>query len=158
MNEPNFCNIPKTQISVWNELCSDLNLPAETISLDIEAEDEDSLKFRALLLWDKCDKCESEIAPILYVLCKKIHAPGKKDDGFNAWLKANGKPKATAYRWIRKYANEKSLELPFQLKAKATRDNMGHSTVDITQNIYTGTWWEQRKAAVEGISSLIWSE
>jgi hypothetical protein len=38
---------------------------------------------------------------------------------------------------------------------EVTRDNMGHSTVDVTQNIYTGTWWEQRKAAVERISDLI---
>lgn len=33
---------------------------------------------------------------------------------------------------------------------------MGHSTVDVTQNIYTGTWWEQRAAAVQGIGALIW--
>jgi hypothetical protein len=39
-----------------------------------------------------------------------------------------------------------------------TRDNMGHSTVDVTQNIYTGTWWDQRRAAVEGIGNLIWGE
>ena len=39
---------------------------------------------------------------------------------------------------------------------EVTRDNMGHSTVDVTQNIYTGTWWEQRKAAVEGIEELLW--
>jgi hypothetical protein len=30
--------------------------------------------------------------------------------------------------------------------------------VDVTQNIYTGTWWEQRVAAVEGIGNLIWGE
>ena len=45
-----------------------------------------------------------------------------------------------------------------QCRLRFTRDNMGHSTVDVTQNIYTGTWWEQRKAAVEGIGNLIWGE
>jgi hypothetical protein len=31
---------------------------------------------------------------------------------------------------------------------------MEHSTVDVTQNVYTGGWWEQRKAAIEGIESV----
>jgi hypothetical protein len=39
---------------------------------------------------------------------------------------------------------------------EVTRDNMGHSTVDVTQNIYTGTWWEQRAEAVRAIGELIW--
>jgi CheY-like chemotaxis protein len=25
-----------------------------------------------------------------------------------------------------------------------TRDNMGHSTVDVTQNVCNKTWWEER--------------
>jgi hypothetical protein len=94
-------------------------LSTDAISLDIEAADEDSLKLKALLLWDKCDKCEVSIGEILYALCKKLHAPGKKDEGFNAWLKANGKPRATAYRWIKKYAEPLGLELPHVAKAKA---------------------------------------
>jgi integrase len=48
-----------------------------------------------------------------------------------------------------------SLSMRTGASPEVTRDNMGHSTVDVTQNIYTGTWWEQRKAAVEGISDLI---
>jgi hypothetical protein len=28
----------------------------------------------------------------------------------------------------------------------------------ITQNIYTGTWWEQRAEAVRAIGELIWGE
>jgi integrase len=48
-----------------------------------------------------------------------------------------------------------SLSMRTGASPEVTRDNMGHSTVDVTQNIYTGTWWEQRKAAVEGISNLI---
>lgn len=120
-----LCNIPKAQISVWNELFSDLNLIPETIDLDTE--DADSLKLKALQLWEtydsfhaKCKEREASVAEVLYVLCKKLHAPGKKDDGFKAWLKSNGRSKATAYRWIRKYADSKGLELPFQPKEKTT--------------------------------------
>src|ERR1017187_8380308 len=125
MNEANICASPELPTSVWNVLCTDLNLSTETISLDIGAEDEDSLKIKALLLWDKCDKCESDIGEVLYVLCKKLHAPGKKDEGFNAWLRANGKPRATAYRWIGNYANKNGLELLSQPKAK-TKPTLSH--------------------------------
>jgi integrase len=51
-----------------------------------------------------------------------------------------------------------SLSMRTGASPEVTRDNMGHSTVDVTQNIYTGTWWAQRAAAVEGISNLIWGE
>lgn len=51
-----------------------------------------------------------------------------------------------------------SLSMRTGASPEVTRDNMGHSTVDVTQNIYTGTWWEQRAAAVEGISTLIWGQ
>lgn len=49
-----------------------------------------------------------------------------------------------------------SLSMRTGASPEVTRDNMGHSTVDVTQNIYTGTWWEQRKAAIEGIETLVW--
>jgi integrase len=49
-----------------------------------------------------------------------------------------------------------SLSMRTGASPEVTRDNMGHSTVDVTQNIYTGTWWEQRKSAIEGIESLVW--
>jgi integrase len=51
-----------------------------------------------------------------------------------------------------------SLSMRVGASPEVTRDNMGHSTVDVTQNIYTGTWWDQRRAAVEGIGNLIWGE
>ncbi|HWR35388.1 MAG TPA: site-specific integrase [Clostridia bacterium] len=49
-----------------------------------------------------------------------------------------------------------SLSMRTGASPEVTRDNMGHSTVDVTQNIYTGTWWEQRAAAVKEIGKLIW--
>ena len=45
-----------------------------------------------------------------------------------------------------------------EMRRECTRDNMGYSTVEVTQTIYTGSWWEQRAAAVEGISNLIWGQ
>ncbi len=49
-----------------------------------------------------------------------------------------------------------SLSLRAGASPEVTRDNMGHSTVDVTRNVYTSTWWEQRTAAVKGIGELIW--
>jgi integrase len=49
-----------------------------------------------------------------------------------------------------------SLSMRTGASPEVTRDNMGHSTVDVTQNIYTGTWWEQRAEAVRAIGELIW--
>jgi integrase len=49
-----------------------------------------------------------------------------------------------------------SLSMRVGASPEVTRDNMGHSTVDITQNIYTGSWWEQRTEAVRAIGELIW--
>jgi hypothetical protein len=139
MNGADICASPELPTSIWNELCSDLNLPTETISIDIEAEDADSLKLKALLLWDKCDNCEASIGEVLYFLCKKLHAPGKKDVGFNRWLKDHGKPRATAYRWIRKYANKNGLEPPFQPKAKntPTLSQMGQGALSPSSEMQT---------------------
>jgi len=34
------------------------------------------------------------------------------------------------------------------VRPEVTRDNMGHATVDVTQNVYNRTWWEERVQAV----------
>ncbi len=51
-----------------------------------------------------------------------------------------------------------SLSMRVGASPEVTRDNMGHSAVAMTQNVYTGSWWEQRAAAVEGIGKLIWKQ
>ena len=33
-------------------------------------------------------------------------------------------------------------------RPEVTRDNMGHATIDVTQNVYNKTWWEERVEAV----------
>ena len=39
-----------------------------------------------------------------------------------------------------------------------TRDNMGHATVDVTQNVYNRTWWEERVEAVSMAAATVWRE
>jgi integrase len=39
-----------------------------------------------------------------------------------------------------------------------TRDNMGHSTVDVMQNVYNRTWWEERVEAVSLAAASVWRE
>jgi hypothetical protein len=35
---------------------------------------------------------------------------------------------------------------------------MGHSTVDVTQNVYNKTWWEERVEAVSMAAATVWRE
>jgi hypothetical protein len=81
-------------------------------------EQEASLKSKILTLWQEHDQCEADLPRLLYELCKMLHAPGRKGEGFEAWLKANNRPKSTAYRWIRKYTTREGLNPPFEQKAE----------------------------------------
>ena len=38
---------------------------------------------------------------------------------------------------------------------EVTRDNMGHSTVDVTQNVYNKKWWEERIEAVSMAAATV---
>jgi hypothetical protein len=35
---------------------------------------------------------------------------------------------------------------------------MGHATVDVTQNVYNKTWWEERVEAVSMAAAMVWRE
>jgi hypothetical protein len=39
-----------------------------------------------------------------------------------------------------------------------TRDNMGHANIDVTQNVYNRTWWEERVEAVSMAAATVWRE
>ena len=41
-----------------------------------------------------------------------------------------------------------SLMLRTGARPEVTRDNMGHATIDVTQNVYGRSWWEERVEAV----------
>lgn len=44
------------------------------------------------------------------------------------------------------------------VRPEVTRDNMGHATVDVTQNVYNKTWWEERAEAVSLAAASVWKE
>jgi len=49
-----------------------------------------------------------------------------------------------------------SLMSSIGVRPEVTRDNMGHATVDVTQNVYT--WWEERVEAVSMAAATVWGE
>ncbi|HEX6496581.1 MAG TPA: hypothetical protein VF018_13915 [Acidobacteriaceae bacterium] len=59
---------------------------------------------------------------------------------------ALGLPKEIDFRSFR--TMHSSLMLRTGARPEVTRDNMGHATIDVTQNVYGRSWWEERVAAV----------
>ncbi len=51
-----------------------------------------------------------------------------------------------------------SLMLRSGARAEVVRDNMGHSDIDQTQNIYGKSWWDERTDAVTGAVSVVFGE
>jgi integrase len=51
-----------------------------------------------------------------------------------------------------------SLMSSIGVRPEVTRDNMGHATVDVTQNVYNKTWWEERVEAVSMAAASVWRE
>jgi hypothetical protein len=35
---------------------------------------------------------------------------------------------------------------------------MGHANIDVTQNVYNKTWWEERVEAVSMAAATVWRE
>ena len=40
--------------------------------------------------------------------------------------------------------NSQSSTATTGVRPEVTRDNMGHTTIDVTQNVYSKSWWEER--------------
>jgi len=51
-----------------------------------------------------------------------------------------------------------SLMSSIGVRPEVTRDNMGHANVDVTQNVYNRTWWEERVEACEHGAATVWRE
>jgi integrase len=51
-----------------------------------------------------------------------------------------------------------SLMSSIGVRPEVTRDNMGHATIDVTQNVYNKTWWEERVEAVSMAAATVWRE
>ena len=51
-----------------------------------------------------------------------------------------------------------SLMSSIGVRPEVTRDNMGHATIDVTQNVYNKTGWEERVEAVSMAAATVWRE
>ena len=71
-------------------------------------------------------------------------------------LKKLGLPASVDFRRFR--TMHSSLMSSLGVRPEVTRDNMGHATVDVTQNVYNRTWWEERVEAVSMAAATVWRE
>lgn len=71
-------------------------------------------------------------------------------------IKKLGLPSTVDFRSFR--TMHASLMSSVGVRPEVTRDNMGHSTVDVTQNVYGKTWWEERAEAVSLAAASVWRE
>jgi len=71
-------------------------------------------------------------------------------------VKKLGLPATVDFRSFR--TMHSSLMSSAGVRPEVTRDNMGHSTVDVTQNVYNRTWWEERVEAVSLAAASVWRQ
>ena len=67
-----------------------------------------------------------------------------------------GLPASTDFRSFR--TMHSSLMSSIGVRPEVTRDNMGHANIDVTQNVYNRTWWEERVEAVSMAAAAVWRE
>ena len=66
------------------------------------------------------------------------------------------KPATVDFRSFR--TMHSSLMSSVGVRPEVTRDNMGHANIDVTQNVYNKTWWEERVEAVSMAAASVWRE
>jgi len=71
-------------------------------------------------------------------------------------LKKLGLPTTVDFRSFRTMYS--SLMSSIGVRPEVTRDNMGHATIDVTQNVYNKTWWDERVEAVSMAAASVWRE
>ena len=111
-------------VKLMQEVRTGLGIEAPTRPIPtfmLSAAQEEDLKADVLRMWKQHEKCEQELAQLLYRLCAALHAPGRREQGFRRWLKDHGKSHATAYRIIGRYARREGLPLPFKPKIQKTK-------------------------------------
>jgi integrase len=69
-------------------------------------------------------------------------------------IKKLGLPASTDFRSFR--TMHSSLMSSIGVRPEVTRDNMGHANLDVTQNVYNRTWWEERVEAVSMAAATVW--
>jgi len=67
-----------------------------------------------------------------------------------------GLPKEVDFRSFR--TMHCSLMLQTGARPEVTRDNMGHANIDVTQNVYGRSWWEERVEAVTRTVDAIYGQ
>jgi integrase len=70
--------------------------------------------------------------------------------------KALGLPQSVDFRSFR--TMHSSLMLRGGARPEVVRDNMGHANIDVTQNVYGKSWWEERVDAVTRAVDAVMSE
>ena len=71
-------------------------------------------------------------------------------------VKKLGLPPAVDFRSFR--TMHSSLMSSAGARPEVTRDNMGHANIDVTQNVYNKTWWEERVESVSMAAASVWRE
>jgi hypothetical protein len=71
-------------------------------------------------------------------------------------LRKLGLPPSVDFRSFR--TMQSSLMSSIGVRPEVTRDNMGQATIDVTQNVYNRTWWEERVEAVSMAAATVWRE
>ena len=71
-------------------------------------------------------------------------------------VKKLGLPTTVDFRSFR--TMHSSLMSSVGVRPEVTRDNMGHANIDVTQNVYNKTWWEERVEAVSMAAATVWRE
>lgn len=51
-----------------------------------------------------------------------------------------------------------SLVSSIGVRPEVTRDNMGHATIDLTQNVYNKTSWEEKVETLSMAAATVWRE
>jgi hypothetical protein len=98
-------------LSPWQAIRKGLGIGTENAT-EFEAipvNDEHGLKTEIMRLWKTHEQSKQALGKPLYELQKLLHNPGKKNSGFDFWLKQNGIPRSTAYWLIKKYCKREGL-------------------------------------------------
>jgi len=99
---------------------------------------------------ERCRKIAKFLKPEDLVFANRAGNPIDRHNLLNRQIKptalALGLPKEIDFRSFQ--TMHSSLMLRTGARPEVTRDNMGHATIDVTQNVYGRSWWEERVEAV----------
>jgi integrase len=99
---------------------------------------------------ERCRATSSYLAADDLVFANRAGKPIDRHNLLNRQIKPTalklGLPKEVDFRSFR--TMHCSLMLRTGARPEVTRDNMGHANIDVTQNVYGRSWWEERVEAV----------